>query len=269
MEEDIKKIKDEYVHLTMGVIDYDKFNNFLITHHSTAIEGSTLSYQEIILLLENGITPGNGKPFEQLLMAKDHLEALKYTLKIAEDKTKLSVDIVQNISAMILKNTGAHYNLKGGTFDSSKGEFRKGSVHVGTRSFANYTKVPGLVNELVDYINANIDKKHDFIENSILAFDAHFQMVSIHPFADGNGRLSRLIMNYIQHYGGQPVTPVLSEDKKLYFEALEETRNKQDPDIFRKFMFGQSLKYFKAEIQTLTKEQDLKRDNGKGLSFLF
>ncbi len=64
MEEDIKKIKDEYIHLTRGNIDYDKFNNYLITHHSTAIEGSTLSYQEIILLLENGITPGDGKPFE-------------------------------------------------------------------------------------------------------------------------------------------------------------------------------------------------------------
>lgn len=269
MEEDIKKIKDEYIHLTMGVIDYDKFNNYLITHHSTAIEGSTLSYQEIILLLENGITPGNGKPFEQLLMAKDHLEALKYTLKLAGNKNKLSVNTVQDISAMILKNTGAYYNLMGGTFDSSKGEIRKGSVHVGTRSFANYTKVPELVNELVDYINANIDKKQDFIENSILAFDAHFQMVSIHPFADGNGRLSRLVMNYIQHYAGYPVTPVLADDKKLYFEALEETREKQDPSIFRKFMFGQSLKYFKSEIQTLTKEPDLKQEKGKGLSFLF
>lgn len=67
-----------------------------------------------------------------------------------------------------------------------------------------------------------------------MAFDAHFQMVSIRPFADGNGRLSRLIMNYIQHYGRQPVTLVLSEDKKLYFEAIADTRNKQDLNIFRK-----------------------------------
>ncbi len=102
-----------------------------------------------------------------------------------------------------------------------------------------------------------------------MAFDAHFQMASIHPFADGNGRLSRLIMNYIQHYGGHPVTPVLSGDKKLYFEALEETKNKQDPAIFREFMFSQSLKYFKSEIHTLTKEQTLKQDKGKGLPFLF
>lgn len=269
MEEQLLKIKDEYIRLSTGAIDYDRYNNYLITHHSTAIEGSSLSYQEVILLLESGVTPGDGKPFEQLLMVKDHAEALKYTLNLAEDKEKLSVNTVQTISAMILKNTGAIYNLMGGSFDSSKGEFRKGSVHVGTRSFANYSKVPSFIQALVDYINSNIDSHQDFMKNSILAFDAHFQMVSIHPFADGNGRLSRLIMNYIQHYQGHPITPVMAEDKKGYFDALEETRNKQNPTIFREFMFGQSLKYFETEIQTLTKNQNLNMDKGKGLSFLF
>lgn len=269
MKEEINKIKDEYIQVRKEVIDYDKFNNYLITHHSTVIEGSTLSYNELILLLDNGIAPEGGKPFEQLLMAKDHLEALKFTLELARDKKKLSVRTVQDISSLILKNTGAYYNLMGGSFDSSKGDFRKGSVHVGTRSFANYQKVPALVEELVDYVNDNIDSKTNYIDNSILAFDAHFQMVSIHPFADGNGRLSRLLMNYIQYYGGHPVTPVMAEDKKLYFDALEGTREKQDLDIFREFMFEQSLKYFRAEIEILSKEQTLKKDKGKGLAFLF
>jgi Fic family protein len=266
---ELLKIKDRYVKLSKGYIDYEKFNNYHITHHSTAIEGSTLSYQEIIMLLENGIIPGTGRPFTHLLMAKDHLEALKYTLDIAGKKEKLTVNTLQTISALILKNTGAFYNMAGGSFDSSKGDFRKGGVHVGTRSFVDYNKVPGLVTQLVDYINAEIDNCRDFIKNSELAFDAHFQMVSIHPFADGNGRLSRLIMNYVQYYHEHPITPVLSEDKALYFEALEETRKQQDPEIFRTFMFNESLKYFKGEIQIMTKSQELKQTKGKGLSFLF
>lgn len=267
--DDLIKIKDQYVELSKGYIDYEKFNNYHITHHSTAIEGSTLSYQEIIMLLESGVTPENGKPFTHLLMAKDHLEALKFTLDIAERKEKLSVNAVQIISSLILKNTGAKYNMMGGSFDASKGDFRKGGVHVGIRAFADFNKVPELVSKLVDYINSEIDHRKDFISNSNLAFDSHFQMVSIHPFADGNGRLSRLIMNYVQHYHGYPITPVLLEDKALYFEALEETRKQQNPEIFRKFMFNESLKYFKGEIQIMTKSQELKKTKGQGLSFLF
>ena len=262
------EIKDKYVGLSKGYIDYGRLNNYLITHHSTAIEGSTLTHSEVILLFENGITPA-GKPFLHLLMEKDHLDALKYVLEIAEKKQKLSVETVQHISSLVMKNTGASYNMMGGAFDASKGEFRKGGVHVGTRSFARYKKVPGLVKDLVDYINTEIDHAEEFITNYTLAFDIHFQMVSIHPFADGNGRLSRLLMNYVQHYHKHPITPVLSEDKALYFEALEQTRQQQNPDVFRKFLFDQSLKYFKEEIKRMKQPQVLKKSKGDGLSFLF
>lgn len=51
------EIKDKYVELTKGYINYEKRNNYLITHHSTAIEGSTLTHSEVVLLFENGITP--------------------------------------------------------------------------------------------------------------------------------------------------------------------------------------------------------------------
>ncbi|MFV0591788.1 MAG: hypothetical protein ACK5M7_10430, partial [Draconibacterium sp.] len=123
------EIKDKYVGLSKGYIDYGRLNNYLITHHSTAIEGSTLTHNEVILLFENGITPA-GKPFLHLLMEKDHLDALKYVLEIAEKKQKLSVETVQHISSLVMKNTGASYNMMGGAFDASKGEFRKGGVHV-------------------------------------------------------------------------------------------------------------------------------------------
>jgi|GEM_PF-5658459 len=63
------------------------------------------------MLLENGITPGSGKPLTHLLMARDHLEALKYTVDLAERKEKLTVDTIQILSGLILKNTGAQYHF--------------------------------------------------------------------------------------------------------------------------------------------------------------
>ncbi len=67
-----------------------------------------------------------------------------------------------------------------------------------------------------------------------------------------------------------PVTLIiLSEDKVLYFEALEQTRQQQDHEIFRKFMFEESLKIFRNAIDMMNRKQVLKESKGKGLSFLF
>ncbi|GET25835.1 Fic family protein [Prolixibacter sp. NT017] len=263
------QLKNKYVELSRGFIDYDKFNNYLLTYHSTCIEGATLTHSEVVHLFEDGLTPLGGKPFSHVLMVKDHLDALKFILDLDKKKQKLTVKTIQTISSLLLKNTGVEYKIKGESFDATKGEFRKGGVHVGNHTFVNFNKVPGLVKELVNYINSQLDSCSDFLSNSVLAFDAHYQMVSIHPFADGNGRLSRLIMNYIQHYHGHPLTPVFSEDKALYFDALQETRDKQNTDIFRKFMIQQSQKYFESEIAMMKKQPEQKVIRGKGLSFLF
>ena len=79
-----------------------------------------------------------------------------------------------------------------------------------------------------------------------LAFEAHQRLVSIHPFNDGNGRTSRLLMNYVQRYHGQPLTIVFREDRQAYFAALEESRVANDLTVFLNFMrvqHGKSLVY--------------------------
>lgn len=75
-----------------------------------------------------------------------------------------------------------------------------------------------------------------------LAFDAHQQLVSIHPFNDGNGRTARLLMSYVQHYYGQPLTIVFREDKRAYFDALEQSRRTDDLTLFQEFMQNQHHK---------------------------
>lgn len=266
--ETLIKLKDKYLQLSKGILDYEKFNQYAITHHSTAIEGSSLSLPETFLLLDEGLTPKN-KPLEHTFMAIDHKEALSFIIELAESKRPLTVRIIQQLSSIILKNTGSKISTMAGDFDSSKGDFRKATVRAGNRTFMDYSKVPQKVQELLEFINSSINTEKTFETNSLLAFDAHFQMVSIHPFADGNGRLSRLMMNYVQHYHNQPMTIVFPTDRLEYIEALEQTRKNEDIKIFRKFMFSQTLKFFKQEINMIEKQQKQSKSKRKGLSYIF
>ncbi|QTE21637.1 Fic family protein [Polaribacter cellanae] len=262
------KLKEEYLHLCKDdTFDFDKFNQFAIVHHSNSIEGSTLTKEETFILLNDALTPKN-KPLEHTFMAIDHFNALKYSIELANSKKLLSVETLKDISAKVMKNTGSSISAIAGDFDSSKGDFRKVTVRAGTSTFMDYTKIPKRILELVNYINKEIKIVTDFESIYNLAFDAHFQLVSIHPFADGNGRISRLLMNYIQAYHKQPLTVVFKEDKTDYYQALVDTREKEDISIFRKFMYSQTEKFFLEKISELTKTQK-QSSNQKGLSFLF
>ncbi len=266
---ELLKIKDEYLKLIKGDnFDFDKFNEYAIVHHSNSIEGSTLTMSETFLLLDESLTPNN-KPLEHTFMALDHLEALKHVIELAKSKKPLTSEIIQNISSLVMKNTGSFISSIGGDFDSSKGDYRKVTVRAGTTTFMDYKKVPERVKLLLEEINKNINKSKDFTSINNLAFDAHYQMVSIHPFADGNGRLSRLIMNYIQSFHNYPMSVVFKEDKNKYYSALEKTRDKGDNKIFRSFMFSQLKKHFEIEIKNMKKIKKTNKSKDTGISFIF
>lgn len=263
------KIYEDYLnHIQNDNFDFDKFNHYAMVHHSNAIENSTLTIEETFLLLDEHLTPQN-KPLEHSLMAVDHLSALKYTVDLAQNKIPLTDTIIKKMSSLIMKSTGSEISAIAGDFDSSKGEYRKRTVRAGTATFMDYKKVPKRVDELVNYINENINSVNGFQEVNELAFDAHLQMVSIHPFADGNGRLSRLIMNYVQEYHNMPLVAIYKEQKLDYFNALQESRAEKDISVFRTFMFQQTEIYLLDKIKEVTSNQKSEKPNGKGLNFLF
>lgn len=266
---ELSKIYDQYVHLIQGdTFDFDKFNQYAIVHYSNSIEGSTLTKAETFLLLEEQLTPKN-KPLEHVLMAVDHLKALKFVMNLANSKKPLTEEIIKEIASLILKKAGSEISAIAGTFDSSKGDFRKVNVRAGISTFINFQKVPKKVNALINYINDTITKITDFKSVNELAFDVHFQLVSIHPFTDGNGRISRLLMNYVQQYHSLPRSVIYKEDKQDYFNALVETRAAEDISIFRKFMFLQTKKYLLEKVAELSEKQITKKSKENGFSFLF
>jgi Fic family protein len=159
---------------------------------------------------------------------------------------------------MVLRTTGGTINSIAGSYDSSKGDFRKSMVHVGNRYFADYKKVPDLVEKLCHTINEQLKTVKSIEDIYNLAFDAHYNLVSIHPFADGNGRTSRLLMNYILAYHRQLLAIIFKEDKAEYFQALEQSRMEESLIPFRKFMYEQQIKQLDNEIKKVKKKSEIR-----------
>ncbi|MBN1951778.1 MAG: hypothetical protein JW801_11295 [Bacteroidales bacterium] len=141
----IKKLTEQFNEYGIEqALDWKKFNQYAIVHLSTSIEGSSLTLEENELLLSEGIT-AKGKPVEHHHMNQDHFKALEYTLLAAKEEQKITIDLIQKISALVMKNTGSEYNTISGSFDASKGELRLVNNYAAETRFPDFKKVPDLL----------------------------------------------------------------------------------------------------------------------------
>ncbi len=261
MWNDLEILRNRYMRYGLSsAIDYEKFSMMSIIYNSTKIEGCSLTENDTRLLLDKNIT-AKGKPLTDHLMIKDHYEALLFLKEVAKEKRKISIDLIQDVAEKVMKNTGGVVNTISGSFDTSKGDIRKAQVYVDQKYFPDFSKVGNLLNDLVDSVNKRIDnvKGNDILK---LSADIHYNLVNIHPFGDGNGRTSRLMMNYVQMYHKEPLIKVFTEDRAEYIKALNDTEKKEDISIFRNFICKQQMKFYKAEIRKFRK-----KDKGFRLMF--
>ena len=148
--------------------------------------------------------------------------------------------LLQQLSALVMRRTGGEYSTIAGQFDSSKGEFRLCNVSagIGGRSYIAYNKVPRAVEDFCKWLNveiANIDQA-DIAACYRLSFKAHFRLVTIHPWVDGNGRTTRLVMNMIQRQLGLIPSILSKEDKGEYIQSLVDSRENEDSTIAQDVM---------------------------------
>ena len=262
------KLNEEYNSLKLNdIIDYNKFYLYSIITHSTAIEGSTLTELDTQLLFDDGIT-AKGKPIEHHLMNQDLKDAYFSAMQEAEKKITITPDFLKKLNATLMKRTGDVHNTMGGSFDSSKGEYRLCGVTAGYggKSYMNYQKIPDKILELCNEINKRIDVGKDIKDIYNLSFDAHFNLVTIHPWVDGNGRTARLLMNYMQFYNKVFPTKIFKEDRAEYITSLIESREQESTAPFREFMATQHEKTLRTEI-TAYKQEQRKNNNGVKLFF--
>ena len=240
--------------------NHEKFHIYSIIAHSTAIEGSTLTAHDTQLLFDEGIVV-KGKSITEHLMNLDLKTAYEYALSEAVSKTGITADFLKHINSLVMKNTGGMHSVPAGYFDTAKGDYRLCGVRAGIdgKSYMDYRKIPDKMSRLSEEINKRIEVK-GLKDIYNLSFDAHLNLATIHPWADGNGRTSRLLMNYIQFYHGVTPTGVHSDDKAKYIEALEKSREIESPAPFREFMASQHLKTLRKEINNSVRNQKKTKD---------
>lgn len=218
-----------------------QLSQVMVSAHSTMIEGSRVTVLEAMdFLLGEAPVLGPGKPLEGYDMLGDHARALDLALERADARQLPGPAFLRELAGAVMRSTGRLTNTALGTVDPTRGDLRRNNVFiVGASSFPNAQKVPALVATLVGELRERMPTAATLREQLELAFEAHQLLVSIHPFNDGNGRTSRLLMNYVQRYYGQPLTIVFREDRQAYFEALEQSRVAEDLAVFLDFMRGQ------------------------------
>ncbi len=175
------------------------------TYHSNAIEGNTLTLNETKAILLDGVTI-SGKTLREHLEVVNHREAMRFVTRLASSDAPLQEKEILELHRYILT----------GIQSEDAGRYRSVRIRVAgaQRIFPNPLKVPELMSKLVEDVNT-------FEGNDVLqASFAHYQLVAIHPFVDGNGRTARLLMNLLLLRNQYPPVLLPVEKRSQYYDAL-------------------------------------------------
>lgn len=173
------------------------------TYDTSRIEGSSLSYKDTKMLLEEGITPKE-KPLRDITEAENHKRAFLFM------KNSLSTDITKEFILQLHKILKEHVT-------EDAGIFRTGQVRVGNLIPIKANMLPQEIENLLEGYNENKKELHPFE----LAAEFHCTFERLHPFFDGNGRVGRLLLNFILLKHKYPVIIIQNKNKRRYYTALQ------------------------------------------------
>lgn len=197
-----------------------------LTYTSNAIEGNTLTREETALVIEKDLTV-QGKKIVEHLEAKNHAKAVEMVRDLAHQKPKRE-DIEENDILRL------HALILVGIDERNAGRYRSVPVRVaGSQAvFPNPMKVSELMAEFSAWLHQG-NNDHPVT----IAVDAHFKLVSIHPFIDGNGRIARLLMNLLLLQEGYPPVIIKPEHRLSYIQALEKAQTQGIMDEYYRMMY--------------------------------
>ncbi|MEG0073587.1 MAG: Fic family protein [Clostridia bacterium] len=192
------------------------------TYNSNAIEGNTLTLIETKVVLE-GITVG-GKSMREHLEAINHKEAIGYLEELVKKENLLSELDIKGIHKLVLK----------GIDDKVAGTYRKGQVVISGATFVPPAGI--LVRDKMEQLILQYTKWNKKYHPLVVAALMHGEFVKIHPFEDGNGRVARLIMNFVAMRSGYTPIVIKKEVRKEYYLALDKAATTLDYTDFIKLV---------------------------------
>ena len=218
---EIENLKDIYKKKinSLNKEEFEKFEEAFfteLTYDSNAIEGSSLSLEETNLILNEGIVP-EGKTIREIYEAKNHKKAIEF---IQSYNGNLNETFILKLHSIILKNISERF----------AGNYRKTDVRIfgSNVKLPQAEKVPQLIGNLIYWYNKNKANHHPF-ELAIL-FSMKF--VTIHPFIDGNGRVSRLLMNFVLNKNKYPWINIYKKNRENYLKSVRKANDENYSLIF-------------------------------------
>jgi Fic family protein/DNA-binding XRE family transcriptional regulator len=237
----IKKTRSKNLLSILGEIDtlkakLDKFRQFdsyriaqalelEYTFESNRIEGNTLTLRETDLVINEGLTI-SGKSMREHLEAINHQEAIGYIKHLIEKNNSLNEREVLSIHNLILR----------GIMPEDAGRYRRVQVMIKGSSFM--PPQPFLVSKEMEDFFIWYETHKNSLHPIVLAAELHERLVTIHPFIDGNGRTSRLVMNLILLQNGYVIANIKGDydNRMRYFTALENAQTKNNKEDFLLFV---------------------------------
>ncbi|MDE1824995.1 MAG: Fic family protein [Candidatus Micrarchaeota archaeon] len=207
------------------------------TYDTSRIEGSKLSLKDTAALLGLGLSPKN-RPISDIKETEAHRDVF---YEMINYNGELSLGLILRW----------HKELFSATKSAMAGRLRDYNVYISGSDFTPppYQAVESYASEFFKWYSTEKDKL-DTVE---LAAIAHLRFETAHPFGDGNGRIGRLIMNFILHKNGYPMLDIRYTDRASYYNALERSNIKNDEGIFVQWFFKRYLKESKIYLGKLQK----------------
>lgn len=238
-----KQQLDAYRPLPLEIVrNLDQWFRVELTYTSNAIEGNTLTRQETALVVEKGITIG-GKSLTEHLEATNHARVLDWIYKQIDKKPDVFTEKdILFIHELILKSIDEQY----------AGRYRSVPVRISGSSviLPNPMKVPSLMNELIQWFQS-----YSSLHPVEFAARAHYTLVSIHPFVDGNGRTARLLMNVFLLMQGYPPAVIEKRDRIRYLNSLEKAQLGGSIDPYTKLIFQSVNRSLDIYIKAITNQE--------------
>jgi len=263
----LEEIYSTYTKLHVDeILDYNCYNELMLIHSSSSMEGSTLTLDETEVLINEGITP-KGKPLEHSMMIQDHFKALQMVSEMSNDPNlNFTPDLLKKIGSKVMHSTGGEYNSVLGNIDSRRGDFRvSASRAVGGSYYVHHGKIKSMIDDLCQNLNQSIHSAIKLIDVVTLSSYAHLQLLTIHPFADGNGRSARLLQNLIMLHKRMPLVIQRHESKIDYIHAIKESRDKEMIDPFVSYITEEMKYHLTVEIK---RYEEMRNGDSKGTTFM-